>query len=303
MPDTPDSPQATPNPQPPQPQPQPTPPASAADPYAAFRPPGATTAPLPPGYRAVTPRPAHPAPRERAMEFKPMEKPDSLFAALEDLLKRPGSIIYELQEKGRGKLLLSLVALIFISLVIYGLVIGTFAGGWQFLIAPSKIIVGLIISYVITLPSLYIFMSLGGSDVTFRGVAGLFLGVLALMSILLIGFSPVSWIFSQSTNSVALMTLLHVAFWFVGLCFGLKILTGAQPYLQGHGTGQVIVWSLIFMAVCLQMMTALRPIIGAPEPGKMLPTTKKFFLQHWSEMTYKDLNNPKRDDTGDYNSR
>jgi hypothetical protein len=297
MPDTPDQPQGTPNPAP-TPQPQPAP--QGGDPYAAFRPQPA------PGYRPAGP--AHPsaAPRrERQVEYKPMDRPNSLFGALEDLLKRPGSIIYELQQKGKGsRIFLSLYALILLCLLIYGLVVGTFTGGWQFLIAPAKIIGGLLICYVITLPSLYIFMCLGGAEVTFRGVAGLFLAVLALMSVLLIGFAPVAWIFSQSTSSIALMTLLHAAFWFVGLCFGLKILTSAQPYLQGTGNGQVVVWSLIFMAVCLQMMTALRPIIGKPEPGKLLPTEKKFFLQHWSEITMKELSGTGSVTRGgDYQSR
>ncbi len=38
---------------------------------------------------------------------------------------------------------------------------------------------------------------------------------------------------------------------------------------------------VIFLLVCLQMTTALRPIIGTSE--HWLPKEKKFFLAHWSE--------------------
>ncbi len=41
------------------------------------------------------------------------------------------------------------------------------------------------------------------------------------------------------------------------------------------------VWMAIFGFVCLQMTTALPPIIGTAE--HWLPKEKKFFLAHWRE--------------------
>ena len=38
----------------------------------------------------------------------------------------------------------------------------------------------------------------------------------------------------------------------------------------------------IFVLVCVQMTTALRPIIGTSET--LLPPERKFFLAHWSEV-------------------
>ena len=40
-------------------------------------------------------------------------------------------------------------------------------------------------------------------------------------------------------------------------------------------------WSVIFVVVCLQMMTTLRPIVGTSD--HLLPSEKKFFLAHWVE--------------------
>jgi hypothetical protein len=36
---------------------------------------------------------------------------------------------------------------------------------------------------------------------------------------------------------------------------------------------------IIFVVVCLQMTTALRPILGTSDT--FLPTEKRFFLAHW----------------------
>jgi len=44
------------------------------------------------------------------------------------------------------------------------------------------------------------------------------------MSILLIGFAPVACLFSQSTDSIIWMGVLHLMFWFIATMFGLKFL-------------------------------------------------------------------------------
>ena len=98
--------------------------------------------------------------------------------------------------------------MLFVSIVcslIYGVVVGTFSGGQQLWIAPAKIAMGLMISALICLPSLYIFTCLSGSQARLVEVCGLLAGLLMLMTILLIGFAPAAWIFSQSTESIGWM--------------------------------------------------------------------------------------------------
>ncbi len=41
-------------------------------------------------------------------------------------------------------------------------------------------------------------------------------------------------------------------------------------------------WLAIYLLVCVQMMTSLRPIVGRADT--VLPTEKRFFLQHFFEM-------------------
>lgn len=106
-------------------------------------------------------------------------------------------------------------------------------------------------------------------------VAGELLAAVSLTALLLIGFAPVAWVFSQSTDSVALMAVLHLVFWAISLGFGLRLIG------RSSGSRTTRVWIAIYVVVCLQMITALRPIVGfAPT---FLPTEKKFFLAHMVE--------------------
>jgi hypothetical protein len=164
---------------------------------------------------------------------------------------------------------------------IYGLIVGTFSGQEQLWAAPVKITLGLVVSAAICLPSLYIFSCLNGSQARLSEVIGLITGLLALTTILLIGFAPVAWIFSQSTDSIVTMGFLHFAFWIIASYFGLRFMNSGFRQLSASVGGGTKLWIVIFMLVVLQMSTALRPIIGrAPT---FLPSEKKFFINHWSD--------------------
>jgi hypothetical protein len=102
--------------------------------------------------------------------------------------------------------------------------------------------------------------------------------MVALTSLLLVGLAPVAWIFSQSTDSVVMMGVLHLLFWFIGLWFGVRLI---KSLLRSAGSdfGHLKVWFVIFVLVSLQMTAALRPLIGRADT--LLPTEKRFFVQHW----------------------
>jgi hypothetical protein len=51
--------------------------------------------------------------------------------------------------------------------------------------------------------------------------------------------------------------------------------------LSGSVRSHLKLWGFIFVVVCLQMMTTLRPIVGRSD--RFLPGAKKFFLAHWLE--------------------
>src|SRR5215469_16937179 len=136
-------------------------------------------------------------------------------AAIEALLRQPLRLSFQLRQPGASRLIGQMLLITAVCSLVYGVVVGTFSNGTQLWAAPVKIAGGLLLSAAICLPSLYIFTCLSGSRARFVEICGLLAGLLMLMTILLIGFAPVAWIFSQSTDSLACMGALHIAFWFV----------------------------------------------------------------------------------------
>ena len=200
---------------------------------------------------------------------------------LETLLKHPGRIVYELEDGRERTLALWLLCFALGAMAVYGLVVGSLAGGAQLWIAPAKLALGTLLSVLICLPSLYIFSCLGGSDVRLAAVAGGLAAAACLSSLLLLGFAPVAWIFSQSTDSIAFLGTLHLLFWMIGLFFGLRFIGGMSRFRGESRRGHLKTWSVIFILVCLQMTTTLRPLLGRSD--HFLPKEKKFFLTHWAE--------------------
>ncbi len=203
---------------------------------------------------------------------------------LDTLLKRPAALVHGLcsAEPSRAWLFLALVAGAAFSL--YGLLVGSFSGGPQFLAAAVKVSAGALLSALICFPSLYIFACLTGAEVSLRGLAGVLFAILTLTGLLLLGFAPVAWVFSQSTDSVAFIGAMHLIFWLIGTCFGMRLLEHMTKVLRVTDRTHLNVWAAIFVLVSLQMTTALRPIIGTADT--LLPTEKRFFLSYWVENVF-----------------
>jgi len=202
----------------------------------------------------------------------------NVFAAIESILRQRRRVMFQLRQPGSARLIAAMLFTSVVCSLIYGVIVGTFSGGVQFWAAPVKVAAGLLISALICLPSLYIFACLSGSQARLFEVVGLVAGLLLLMTVLLIGFAPVAWVFSQSTESVAAMGALHVAFWFISTCFGIRFLNAGFAQQSRSGDG-LKVWTVIFLLVMAQMTAALRPIVGTADT--FLPTEKKFFVTHW----------------------
>jgi hypothetical protein len=205
----------------------------------------------------------------------------SVIAAIEALLRHPRRMMFQLRQPGAGKLIATMLFISIMCSLIYGVVVGTFSGGQQLWIAPVKIAAGLMISALICLPSLYIFTCLSGSHARLSEIFGLLAGMLMLMTILLIGFAPVAWIFSQSTESLAWMGALHLIFWFIATIFGLRFLEAGFSHSNARSHAGFYTWVIIFLLVAVQMTTALRPILGTADT--FFPTEKEFFLAHWGD--------------------
>jgi len=234
------------------------------------------TPPLPPvpPVSSHAPKPLGENPEERAPITSPIQ-------AVEAILRQPRRVMYQLQQPGAGALMIYLMLVALFCAVVYGVVVGTFSMHEQLWIAPVKIAGGMLVSAFICLPSLYIFACLSGSRARLAEIYGLVMGMLMLTTILLIGFAPVAWLFSQSTESVNWMGTLHLIFWFIAALFGLRFLNTAFSHSQAKSNAGFNTWVVIFMLVVVQMTTALRPIVGSSD--KFFPTEKKFFLSYWAD--------------------
>ena len=198
---------------------------------------------------------------------------------LEALLREPNRVWHALRGDDAGRVIAVLFGTTVICAAFYGLVIGSFSKGTQLWAAPVKVTLGLFFSVIICLPSLYIFASLGGARTRLVEAVGLTAGLLTQNTLLLVGFAPVAWIFSESTDSVAWMGAMHLAFWFISCAFGFRFFLAGFEQLNARNLGGIRVWLALFIVVVLQMSTALRPLIGTSED--FLPKEKRFFLKHW----------------------
>ncbi len=235
--------------------------------------PGSTTVPPQPASTTAPPPPLPGAPGTDPAERVPIA---GMFGASEAILRQPRRVWFQLTQAGQLQLTLVLLGIAILGALAYGLVVGTFTGGDQLWAAPVKIAGGLLLSGLICLPSLYIFACLSGAHTRLAEVCGLVAGLLALTTVLLIGFAPVAWVFSQSTESVAAMGALHLAFAAIAVGFGMKFLARGFEQLNARFGGGLRVWTIIFVLVLLQMTAALRPILGKGDA--FLPTEKKFVV-------------------------
>jgi hypothetical protein len=200
----------------------------------------------------------------------------SLFGLADALLRAPERAMAALNRQKFGLLQLSLLVLTFVSVT--GVVLASFSGGWQYLVVPLKFVIVVIAGPLLCLPSLYIFSCLSESKSSVREVALALGSGLGVQALLLCGLSPVAWVFSQSTNSVAFMGALYLAMYLVSSAFGLG-LTRRLLAQDGFRVANYWLWQILFMVVVLQLSTTLRPIVG-PFDG-FAPREKLFFAVHW----------------------
>jgi hypothetical protein len=200
---------------------------------------------------------------------------------IEAILREPRRVLFQLRQPGAPGLIATMLVVAAVCSLVYGVVVGTFSGGMQLWAAPVKVAAVLFLSTLICLPSLYIFACLSGAKVRLREICGLVAGMLALLTLLLIGFAPVAWLFGQSTESLAWMGTLHLAFGLIAAGFGLRFLLAGFTQADATYSAGLQVWIVIFMLVLLQMTTTLRPIVGTAPTW--LPAEKEFFVSHWSD--------------------
>lgn len=196
------------------------------------------------------------------------------------LLKSPESIVNQIKT-GEFKKTLFILLGVFISChALYGVIVGSFSGNVQWFAAPIKIVGGAMLSALLCYPSFYIFSCLSGTNATPGQIFSLLMGGFALVSLLLLGFAPVAFIFTFSIKGIEFMGFVHLMIWSISIYFGLRyIMTGLEFLESRKDTWFINLWAIIFIMTLLQMTTTLRPILG--ESDVFLTQEKLFFVEHW----------------------
>lgn len=219
----------------------------------------------------------------------------SLSAVFEGLLKSTKNLIAGITD-GKAPITFTskLLILALLGFVIFGVTMGSFSFHEQLWAAPLKTLLGLTFSTIICLPSLYIFSALTGTSLGIKQIIQGMAGALALIATLLLGFTPVLWVFSQSTTSEVFFGFLVLMTWLISLFFGTGFLLKMLEKSGSHNKGPLRVWIGILLLVTLQMSTTLRHLVGRSE--RLFTTEKRFFLEHWTMTIRRTPNYSQKDD-------
>lgn len=215
----------------------------------------------------------------------PSEPPRNVLAALNELLRSPSHLVARARSgEGTRPEAASLRLLLGFTLLAaaYGAAAGLFQGGSQVLLAAVKAPVIVLGSLLLCLPSLYVFTSLAGADLTPRAFASTASGFAGMLGLLLSSFLPIAWLFSVGTASLLFMTWVHLLVWASSLAFAYRFLTVAVPDVKLRQP--LFLWVLLFALVSLQMATTLRPVLLRPPGGPLLEGGKRLFLEQLTEV-------------------
>lgn len=213
-----------------------------------------------------------------------LEPPSGTLGELNELLKRPVALVRRSYQGGPAPARLMAGALA--CFVLYGVAAGFFAGGASLLLAAFKVPLIILLTFVLCIPSLYVFGAMAGADWTGRRFLTMLSGFAATLGLLLVALLPISWLFSVSSRYLASAVWLHFFLWALALIFGWRFLNVALRE-SGAKTG-LFLWLVLFLLVSLQVATVVRPVLVWEEGTSMFVQGKMFFLEHLGRVYEED---------------
>ena len=160
---------------------------------------------------------------------------------------------------------------------------------WQVALLDAVKAGGVVLfSYLLCLPTLYVFASIAGCKVGFVRLALVGLVILSGIGCILAALAPVLWLFAVSTESLAFFVLLSLALVIVAVVLGARTLGGAvKVQVVDRPTG-LSAWFVIFLVVALQAITLVRPMLS-PIGAERKPEGKCFFVSHFFQSLEKGI--------------
>ena len=173
--------------------------------------------------------------------------------------------------------ILSLIIASSLFFAIYGAIIGASNSWQQMLVSTTKLPALYLLTLLICLPTLYFFDILFGSKADFKQYTLLSLTTVAVISVLLFSFAPITLFFLISIRDYHFFLLLNVAIFsltgFIGVRLfykGVKTVMELNEETPKIRTQLLLFWLVLYGLVGSQLGWTLRPFFGAPgEPFQL----------------------------------
>jgi hypothetical protein len=193
-------------------------------------------------------------------------------AVIETILRSRRHFFLEIREgTGLGGKIRAMVLASVVFLALYGMVMGSTHSLWQVLSSAVKLPLLFLATLVISLPTLYFFNLIFGSNQSLTQNFCLILTAITVTSVILLSFAPIVMFFLLTTNNYQFFKLLNVMVFTVAGIVGVRFLGQGMHAVSGAAQeggrarrNIVRLWILVYAFVGSQMAWTLRPFIGAP---------------------------------------
>jgi len=224
------------------------------------------------------------------MESEHVLEPERI--TIESIFRAQGRIRDQIiNETEIGPTIVNLTLMIFCAGAIYGLTMGIYQSPYQALVSALKVPLLFYLTLMTCLPTLHFVGLLLGCRVKFgQSMAVLLLGM-AIMSVLLAAFAPISVFFLATGSEYNFLMVMHVAvFTFCGVA-GLHSINKNFHILRTHVPGDehpaarylMGIWMALYMFVGTQMSYVMAPFVGWERTGFILfrDAPGNFYTEVW----------------------
>ncbi|WP_333093780.1 actin-binding WH2 domain-containing protein [Microcoleus sp. Pol11C1] len=176
---------------------------------------------------------------------------------------------------------------------IYGAILGASSTWMQCLVSAIKLPALYLLTLIICFPTLYFFNVMFGSKRTFEQYLTLLMTAMAMISVLLFGFAPVSLFFLISSTNYNFYLLLNVAIMaitgFLGVSFiyqGMHFLSEQDAEGKDIRLNILRFWLGLYAFVGTQLGWTLRPFLGSPGMAFQLFRDREsnFYMSLWQSI-------------------
>lgn len=175
----------------------------------------------------------------------------------------------ERSEAKSNRLIFSQLMIITAFGFLYGVLMGSYHGLIQSLVAGIKINALWLLTIIICFPSVFVIQQVLGSKLSLKQMMIIVLSGLVLSSAIAISFSPIVVLFQLTGSNYHFLQLLHVSIFVFAGIFGMRVMINALKYACEKksiypqvGVTVFKIWIIILAFVAIQLAWNLRPFVG-----------------------------------------